>query len=301
MNVRRTLEQLESMAVNEVGFCVGIYWKSVTGSCVPDGMISARCRVAYVLFSGFYPANRFYNLLAQQRVDRLPKDRVRDVQVTYAGTTITGVAVPTVISPDHTQATGFHPAPHYTAQRGYQRYFQRLAWEQQPTTAWWDDPDPDYGVNDDRFTREPEPLWSAVDAELERDLDRIEAAYDEKLWWYGVPGQRTKYPPALGSVQELFAYARRKELDPEEVARRNLERKTNAWLIAQHARERARQQELDTDHAEIAAALATPRRGRAYATDRAWLDTAQTLRTRKALKVLYRDAGPRPRRSRSAA
>lgn len=32
MNVRYTLEELSDLAVNETGFCVGVYWRSVTGS-----------------------------------------------------------------------------------------------------------------------------------------------------------------------------------------------------------------------------------------------------------------------------
>lgn len=56
MYIRRTLKELGNLAVDEIGFCVGIYWKSVTGRRVPEGMISPNCRLAYVMFTGFDPA-----------------------------------------------------------------------------------------------------------------------------------------------------------------------------------------------------------------------------------------------------
>jgi hypothetical protein len=116
--------------------------------------------------------------------------------------------------------------------------------------------------------------------------DRLEAEYNDKLWWYGATGRRTKYPPALGSVQELFAYARRKELDLEEIARRNRERQTDQWLSEQHQRDRQRQRDLDVDQAEIAAALATT-------DDVAWQATAQAFTARKRRR-LYRALDQRP-------
>jgi hypothetical protein len=103
----------------------------------------------------------------------------------------------------------------------------------------------------------------------------------------------------LGSVHELFAYARRKELDLEEIARRNRERQTDQWLSEQHQRDRQRQHELDADQAEIAAALATPRRGRTHTDDQDWQTTAQTFTARKRRR-LYRALDRRPRQSQAA-
>jgi hypothetical protein len=302
MDVRRTLKELADLAVAEVGFCTGIAWRSVTGSRVPDGMVSARCRLAYVLFSGFDPAYRFYALLARTGTARLPGNRIRLVTLDHNGRTVVGVAVIAIVSPDSRNPTGFRHAPAYTTQPGYIRYFRARA-ASQHTAAWWDDTD-DWRDNDERFTDDPGPdrrgCEERDDAALELLLDRIEAEYDEKLWWYGVPGRRTQYPPALRSVRELFAYARRPELDPEEIARRNRERQSEQWLIAQHERDRQHQQSLATDQAEIAEALRTPRRGRAYATDEDWLTTEATLRARNALGIVYRDTAPRPRRPRKA-
>ena len=85
MYVRRTLKELGELALNEIGFCVGIYWRSVTGSRVPKGMISANCRLAYVLFTGYEPAYRFHALLTRQGVERLPSYRVRLVQIDHGG------------------------------------------------------------------------------------------------------------------------------------------------------------------------------------------------------------------------
>jgi hypothetical protein len=271
MDVRRTLKELADLAVAEVGFCTGIAWRSVTGSNVPDGMISARCRLAYVLFSGFDPAYRFYALLARTGTARLPGNRIRLVSIEHNERTVVGVAVIAIVSPDSRNPTGFRPAPAYDTQPGYIRYFRAHTAAQYPSRAWWDDTD-DWRDNDERFTDDPGPdrrgCEERDDAALELLLDRIEAEYDEKLWWYGVPGRRTQYPPALRSVRELFAYARRPELDPEEIARRNRERQSEQWLIAQHERDRQHQQSLATDQAEIAEALRTPRRGRAHAADR---------------------------------
>lgn len=139
-----------------------------------------------------------------------------------------------------------------------------------------------------------------ADEALERTLDRLEAAYDEKLWWYGAPGRRTKYPPQLGSVRELFAYARKQELSTEEFARRNGEQQAERWLAAERQRERRHQQALDADQAEVAAALRIPRPGIAHEADQDWLATEEVLKARKGLRVVYRDAAPRPRRRRSA-
>ena len=302
MKVRLTLTMLHDLAVQEIGFCIGIHWRSVTGSCVPPGMISARCRLAYVLFSGFAPAERFHTLLARQQADRLPRSHIRHVLLTHGTRTITGVAVVAVVSPDRDDAEGFQRAPVHRRQPGYQRFFQAQAARNRPPSAWWDEHDDTDGLHEARFTNEPEPqaFSASDDIGLEILLDQLEAAYDAKLWWYGTPGRMTKYPPKLGSVRELFAYARKQELTPEESARRNRERQRDQWLTEQHARDQQRQQALDADHAEVAAALHTPRPGAAHAADQDWLTTEQTLRARKGLRVVYRDAAGRPRRRRSA-
>jgi hypothetical protein len=112
--------------------------------------------------------------------------------------------------------------------------------------------------------------------------------------------ERLRTARGSGSVRELFAYARRQELDPEEFARRNREKQAERWLSEQRTRDRQRQQELDADHAEVAAALHTPRPGVARAADEDWLVTEEALKARKGLRVVYRDAAPRPRWRRSA-
>jgi len=104
VNMRKTLQELLDEAVQEIGFCIGVYWRSVTGSRVPEGMLSARCRLAYVLFSGFTPAERFHALLAGQRAERLPRSNIRDVRIDHHGRTIIGVAV---VSPDSDNPSGF--------------------------------------------------------------------------------------------------------------------------------------------------------------------------------------------------
>jgi hypothetical protein len=305
MNVRYTLKELSDLAVNETGFCVGIYWRSVTGSRVPEGMVSANCRLAYVLFSGFAPAHRFYDLLARYSADRLPRHTLRLVEVAHAGQRVVGVAVIAVMSPNRARAEGLERAPSHHRQPGYQRFFQARALRTSQTPAWWEHELGDTFDDDTAEAQELQPgreyAERQADEETERILDRLEAEYDEKLWWYGAPGRRTKYPPALGSVRELFAYARKQELDPEEFARRNRERQTEHWLHEQYARDRRHQQELDADQTEVAAALRTPRRGSTHADDQDWLATEQALRARKAMKHLYRDAAPRPRRSYKAS
>ena len=303
MKVRRTLDELCDLAVTEIGFCVGVYWRSVIGSRVPAGMVSNRCRLAYVLFSGFAPAYRYHGLLARAGSDILPRRTLRLVAVEHAGRTISGVAVVAVISPDSQDPSGYHPAPPHRQQPGYRRFFAQPAAWSRLTPAWWDHELGDAFEDDTREAQELQPgrayAERQADEETERVLDRLEAEYDEKLWWYGASNRRTKYPPALGSVAELFAYARRQELDLDEVARRNRERQGEQWLNEAQARDRARQRELDADQADVVSALITPRRGRAHAHDRAWLDTAQALRGRRALRHLYRDAAPRPPRPRA--
>jgi hypothetical protein len=132
MNVRRTLDELCDLAVSEIGFCVGAHWRSVIGSRVPDGMVSARCRLAYLLFSGFVPAYRFHELLARAGSDILPRRNIRLVEVEQGGKMISGVAVVAVMSPDSANPSGYRPAPPHRAQPGYRRFFlQRAAWSQQ--------------------------------------------------------------------------------------------------------------------------------------------------------------------------
>lgn len=294
MDVRWTLDALHRLAVAEIGFCSGLYWRSVTGRRIPAGMVSARCRLAYVLFAGFAPAYRFHELLAARGIDRLPRSHIRLVRVDHAGITASGVAVIAVVTPDARQPEGFLAAPRHQHQPGYQRYFARRAAWAHPAPAWWEHELGDVFDDDTAEAQDLQPgrayaEWQA-DEETERDLDRLEAEYDAKLWWYGTPGRRTKYPPALGSVAELFAYARRHELPIETIAERNRERTATRWLAEQADRERQRLHDLDADQAEIAAALATPRRGRPAAADRAWLETTRVLRERRALGYLFKDA-----------
>jgi len=304
VKIRLTLTTLHDLAVREIGFCVGIHWRSVTGSCVPPGMLSARCRLAYVLFSGSFPAGRFHALLTRRHRDCLPYDHIRFVSVKHQSCTLVGAAVVAVLSPDHTNATGFLAAPAHNAQPGYHRYFRELAQHANSAPAWWEGELGDV-FDDARFAQQelrPGQNYAEwqTDEALERELDRLEAAYDEKLWWHGAPGRRSKYPPKLGSIQELFAYARKQELAPEEFARRNRERQTEQWLSEAHQRARTRHHELDADQAEVAAALHTPRPGIANGADKDWLATEQALRARKGLRGIYRDMAARPRRRRSA-
>jgi hypothetical protein len=304
MYVRRTLKELGELATREIGFCVGIYWRSVRGSRVPRGQISANCRLAYVLFTGFAPAQRFYDLLTRLKADRLPRHKIRLVQVEHAGQSAIGVAVIAIVSPDRANATGFRRAPTHEQQPGYQQYFRTRALARQPQRPWWDGELGD-DLDGERFEQHelaPDRAYAErqADEELERELDRLEAEYDEKLWWYGDSHRRAKYPPRLGSVRELFAYARRQELDPEEFARRNRDKQAERWLSEQHQRDRQRQQELDADQAEVEAAIHPPRRGRTHAHDQDWLGTEATIKARKGLKHLYRDAAPHPARPRGA-
>lgn len=300
MYVRRTLKELGELATREIGFCIGIYWRSVRGSRVPVGQISANCRLAYVLFTGFAPAQRFYDLLTRLKADRLPRHTIRLVRVEHNGQAATGVAVIAIVSPDSSNSKGFRRAPAHERQPGYQQYFRKRALARQPKRPWWDSELGD-DLDSERF--EPFDLRPGrdyaerqADEELERALDRLEAEYDEKLWWYGDTRRRAKYPPRLGSVRELFAYARKQELDPEEFARRNRDKQAERWLSEQHQRDRQRQQELDADQAEVEAAIHTPRPGRTHAADQDWLGTEATIKARKGLKRLYRDVAPRPAR-----
>jgi len=304
VKIRSTLKQLGDLAVREIGFCVGIHWRSVTGSRVPKGMISAHCRLAYVLFSGSFPAGRFHALLHHKGIDCLPYEHIRFVSVAHQQRTIVGAAVVAVISPDSANATGFIAAPAHSAQPGYQRYFREQAQRTHSAPAWWEGELGDE-IDDDRFAQQAlqpgrDYAERQADEALERELDRLEAAYNEKLWWYGVPGRRSKYPPKLGSVRELFAYARKQELTPEEFARRNRERQAEHWLNEQRGRDRQHQQELDADQAEIATAIHTPRPGVAHDADQDWLVTEEALKARKGMKYLYRAAAPRPRRAHKA-
>jgi len=187
MYVRRTLREFGELAVAETGFCVGIYWRSVRGSCVPKSMISPDCRLAYVLFTGFDPAYRFHALLTRTGVERLPRRRVRLVQVKHDGQAAIGVAVIAVMSPDSRNAVGFRRAPACEQQLGYQRYSREPARASSPQRPWWDSEIGD-AFDDDRFEQhELRPgadfVERQADEELERELDRLEAEYDEKPWW----------------------------------------------------------------------------------------------------------------------
>jgi hypothetical protein len=304
VKIRSTLKELGTLAVDEIGFCNGIYWKSAVGSRVPEGHITANCRLAYIIFSGFAPAQRFATLLDRRQVERLPRETIRSVVAEYGGVKVVGVAVIAVLSPNREHATGIQRAPRMDDQPGYHRYFRQRAARGTPQRPWWDHDLGDdidgrgFDVSDLQPGREY--AERQADEELERELDRLEAEFDEKLWWYGTPGRRSKYPPQLGSVRELFAYARKQELDLEEFARRNRERQAEQWLTAEYGRERSHRQELDADQDEVAAALHTPRPGIAHQADQDWLTTEQVLKARKGLRAVYRDAVPRPRRQRSA-
>jgi hypothetical protein len=304
VNVRYTLKQLGSWAVDEVGFCAGMYWRTVSDRRGSEGMLSTRRRLAYVVFSGWEPAQRFYLLLMSKRADRLPHTAIRAVRVEHNGQTLVGVAVIAVVSPNSEQAEGFQRAPAFESQRGWERFFAEQARRDSPQRSWWDSElgDEFGGERFEQRAIQPGRDYAErqADEALERELDRLEAEFDEKLWWHGAPGRRSKYAPKLGSVQELFAYARRQEVDPEEFARRNRDKQAERWLSEQRTRDRQRQQELDADHAEVAAALHTPRPGVAHAADEDWLVTEEALKARRGLRVVYRDAAPRPRRRRSA-
>ena len=304
MKIRYTLKELGKLAVDEIGFCNGIYWKSVTGSRVPEGRITANCRLAYVIFSGFAPAQRFVTLLDRKHVERLPREAIRSVIAECGDVKVVGVAAIVVVSPNCDRATGIQRAPRMDQQPGYHRYFRQLAARSATQRPWWDhelgDDLGDAGVEIHDLQPGREYAERQADEALERELDRLEAEYDEKLWWYGDTRRRAKYAPKLGSVRELFAYARKQELDPEEFARRNRERQAEQWLATERQRERSRQQALDADQAEIAASLRTPRPGTTHAADQDWLVTEEALRARRGLRVVYRDAAAPPRRRRSA-
>ncbi|NJO83646.1 MAG: hypothetical protein HC828_13135 [Blastochloris sp.] len=148
MKIRQTLETLQHLAVREIGFCVGLYWRSVTGRTLPPGMVSRRCRLAYVLFSGFAPAERYHALLRRQDSDLLPRDHIRLVCLDHTNRSVTGVAVIAVVSPDRRNPEGFRDAPPHQLQPGYQRYFRELAVRRNPPPAWWDEPDGQWHEHD---------------------------------------------------------------------------------------------------------------------------------------------------------
>jgi len=304
VKIRLTLKELGRLAVDEIGFCNGIYWKNVVGSRVPEGCITASCRLAYIIFSGFAPAQRFATLLDQKQVERLPRTAIRSVAAEHQGVKIVGVAAIAVLSPNRVHATGIQSAPRMDDQPGYQRFFKQLATRGAPQRPWWDhelgDDLDGIGVEMSDLLPGREYAERQADEALERELDRLEAEYDEKLWWHGTPGRRSKYAPKLGSVRELFAYARKQELSPEEFARRNKKHQTEQWLNEQRGRDRQRKAELDADQAEVAAALHTPRPGVAHPSDENWLATEAALKARRGLRVVYRDASPKPQRQRSA-
>jgi hypothetical protein len=301
MIARSTLKDLGRLATEEVGFCRGIYWRSVTGSRVAEGQISPNYRLAYVLFSGFAPARRFRALLARRGVEQLSSRSVRLLSVEHGGVRLRGVAVVAVVSPDRDHATGLRRAPACDQQPGYHRFFADQARRSTSQRPWWDAELGDSLVDGERFDRHElapgrDYAERQADEALERELDLLEAEFDEKLWWYGDTRRRSRYAPKLGSVRELFAYARKGELSVEEFARRNREQQAERWLAEQREQDRQRQHELDRDQAEIAAAVNTPRRGHKHADDQDWLATQGTLKGRRGLKQLYRDVEPRPRR-----
>lgn len=106
MNVRYTLQELGEWAIRETGFCAGVYWTSVRGSRVAEGMLSANCRLAYLFFSGWAPAYRFYELLTHRQAERLPRQKIRLASVEHAGQRLVGVTVVAVLSPDRDEAQG---------------------------------------------------------------------------------------------------------------------------------------------------------------------------------------------------
>jgi hypothetical protein len=262
VKIRYTLKELGTLAVEQTGFCNGIYWRTLDGQRVRKGQFTARYRLAYVVFSGVDPAYRFARLLDQRDVERLPNRHIRSITVEYEGVRVVGTAVVAVMSPNSDHAVGIKRAPAMDDQPGYQRFFRQLAADCSPQRPWWDQETGFVPNDEDRFDDPKAFETSAMhrayterqaDEALERELDGLEAEFDEKLWWYGDTRRRSRYAPKLGSVNELFAYARRGELAVEEVARRNKERQddTQRWL--DERRERNRQ--LDADQAEITTAL----------------------------------------------
>ena len=49
--MRYTIEELTDMADSEIGFCVDVHWRSLTGCSIPAAKVNARCPLADVPFT----------------------------------------------------------------------------------------------------------------------------------------------------------------------------------------------------------------------------------------------------------
>ncbi|WP_129677322.1 hypothetical protein [Candidatus Chloroploca sp. Khr17] len=261
MKIRATMNHLATVAVQEIGFCVGIHWHTVTLTAPPPGALTARCRLVTVLFTGREPAHRYHAVLQRQHLDCHPAAHIRERTVQAADQTLRGFGVTAVLSPQQTAAEGLRQAPPIQHQAGTRRFFARLAQAARPQRPWWDD-DAEADNPTDRWTYDAfvHRADAAYNDELEHELAQIEAAYNAKLSGAGGASRRA----ALASVEALVAYARRREVSPDEFARRNAARQAEqeAWLATQRQRETERAQALAADAAEVAMALRRSPRAR---------------------------------------
>jgi hypothetical protein len=96
----------------------------------------------------------------------------------------------------------------------------------------------------------------------------------------------------FASIEEVMLYlqrkGRRKLEEPDEIDLARAELRARAWN--QHIRwlEQRYRKQLDSDQAEVASLLATPRRGRKHAEDTQWLTLQQQAKDAGVLRRAYR-------------
>lgn len=302
--VRATLRELDDLAVNVVGGCVAIAWRTERLPGAPP------FRLVRVLFRSRWEARLFTGELRRRGWAHLPACRIREVTVADELSPelglLRGWAAAAIISPDpeHPEWAVAAPTPisrqpgvarqarirELLMERGLERDAREGEGVHRPTDRLddaWAMLIPDDAEHDERgrLVQEPEVSYAAL-AEL--------GALEREL-----TARWRRDPRYFQTVDEALAYIRRKD----EAKRRPFSTDDDAkgWLGQARRAGLLRQRELDADQAEVAAALATPRRGRKHAEDADWQELGQALRARGVLRHLYADTRPRPRRPRREA
>lgn len=262
---KATIAELLAIAVNAVGGCVAVSWRTLVGE-------RPFC-LAHVLFRSPGEARLFLAELRRRGLAHLPARHVRELTVWDEQGWLRGHAAVAIASPEPELPEWVQAAPTpISAQPGLaqrarlreQRMERELAREarerpepSEPTgrlaTAW----ELLAGDDDGRpgLVAEPELSPGAL-----ADLARIEAE---------VGHQFRSDPRYFASVEELLAAVNRRAARSwGRAARqggepRGREATAATWLSEARQAEAARRRQLEADRAEVAAALRTPRRDRA--------------------------------------
>jgi hypothetical protein len=187
----RSLKQLGLLATDLVGECVGVRWQPIGSQSHRRAAVYFRYRDAARAFARLARRQGFLAIDPDRAYYRL-NDHGDPISHPYEPVTYQGFRVLALVQPDPRNPEGWRPAPPYR--------------DQAATRAWGILPERK-GRSDYRRQREADaPLEQWLEAEVERELDRISA--EVNAWWRGRGYDQDSPEAYLTAVEEGKARVR---------------------------------------------------------------------------------------------